>query len=91
MRTHTIGRLLILCLLGIFLFQAAVQASFSESMPAQQEVRVEAHQTLWDIAAMHVNDDTDIRSYIYAIKQLNHISDAGQLQTGQILKLPACQ
>lgn len=43
-------------------------------------------ETLWDIAEKY-NENTDIRSYIYKIKELNPNLNTGNLQVGQEIKI----
>ncbi len=43
-------------------------------------------ETLWSIAKQYKDDKTDIRQYIYEIKQLNNMNTA-TIQAGQIIKL----
>ncbi len=51
-------------------------------------VVVEQNDTLWDIAARKVNNQVDIREYIYRVEKLNHLENPGNLQPGKRLKLP---
>lgn len=88
MRACKIRRFAFLFLSAGFLCAAAAQASFPDPIPSSTEVIVEDHQTLWDIAAQHVGDDTDIRRYVYDLQQINHISDPGMLHPGQIIRIP---
>lgn len=43
-------------------------------------------ETLWDIAEEY-NENTDIRDYIYQLKQINSNIDAGNLHEGQEIKI----
>lgn len=88
MRNRSIKRLAFLFLSAVFLCAAVSQAAFPEKRTDCMEVVVEEHQTLWDIASAHTDEETDIRQYIYDIRQLNHISDPGHLQPGQIIRIP---
>lgn len=47
---------------------------------------VQKGDTLWSIAADHTNDEMDIRSMIYDIKQKNDLNSA-ELTVGQKLKI----
>ncbi len=51
-------------------------------------VVVEQNDTLWDIAARKVDNQVDIREYIYRVEKLNHLDNPGSLQPGKRLKLP---
>ena len=56
---------------------------------AVREVKVQAGDTMWDIAARTAHKDMDVREMVYAMKELNNISDSGTLVPGTILKVPA--
>ena len=44
-----------------------------------REVKVQAGDTMWDIAARSAHKDMDVREMVYAMKELNNISDSGNL------------
>lgn len=71
-----------------FLCAAAVQAAIPEPPEKVIEVTVSEHETLWDIAAAHTDNETDVRKMIYTIREINHISDPASIQPGQVLKVP---
>lgn len=50
-------------------------------------VEVSVGDTIWDIAKEHLTDQSDLRQTVYQIMTINNIS-AGDLQPGQILKIP---
>ena len=52
-----------------FLCAAAVQAAIPEPPEKVIEVTVSEHETLWDIAAAHTDNETDVRKTIYTIKR----------------------
>lgn len=54
-----------------------------------REVKVQAGDTMWDIAARTAHKDMDVREMVYAMKELNNISDSGALVPGAVLKVPA--
>ena len=54
-----------------------------------REVKVQAGDTMWDIAARTAHKDMDVREMVYAMKELNNISDSGALVPGTVLKVPA--
>ncbi len=56
---------------------------------AVREVKVQAGDTMWDIAARTAHKDMDVREMVYAMKELNNISDSGTLVPGTVLKVPA--
>lgn len=74
-----------------FLFVLAVQAAIPEAPVKFEKVTVQEGETLWEIAARYSDDTIDIRNYIDEIEQLNHITSAGSLQPGQILKIPVLE
>ena len=53
-----------------------------------REVKVQAGDTMWDIAARTVHKDMDVREMVYAMKELNKIDDSGALVPGTVLKVP---
>ena len=56
---------------------------------AVREVKVQAGDTMWDIAARTAHKDMDVREMVYAMKELNNINDSGTLVPGTVLKVPA--
>ncbi|MDY6084272.1 MAG: LysM peptidoglycan-binding domain-containing protein [Dialister sp.] len=58
---------------------------------AYTEVMIEDNETLWDVAARKVGNDTDIRAYIYQIQKENHITDPASIIPGQVIRLPEIQ
>ncbi len=81
-------RMIFTCLCTLFLFSAIASAAFPEKEPRTIEVTVQEHETLWNIASRQYSDQVDIREYIYKIEQINHITNAGGIQPGQVLKIP---
>lgn len=71
-----------------FLFAAAVSAAIPRAEPRVLNVVVQDNETLWDIAARHTDSTIDVRKTIYDIQQLNHITDPGDIQPGQIIRIP---
>lgn len=55
---------------------------------AVREVKVQAGDTMWDIAARTAHTDMDVREVVYAMKELNKIDDSGTLVPGTVLKVP---
>ena len=53
-----------------------------------KEVTVQAGDTLWDIAARTSHSNMDVREMVYAVKELNQISDSGSLVPGTKIKVP---
>ena len=51
-------------------------------------ITVKAGDTLWAIASKEVGEDIDIRSAIFTIKSINHLTDNEVLVPGTVLKIP---
>ncbi len=51
-------------------------------------VKVEAGDTLWNLAKEYGPSNVDLRRVIYEIEKINNI-DAGSLQTGMIITIPS--
>lgn len=66
-----------------------ISAAVPEVPETYREVTVEAHDTLWSIAARQIGDDQDIRPYVYRLQEINHISNPGDLHAGQVIRVPA--
>ncbi|WP_171681948.1 LysM peptidoglycan-binding domain-containing protein [Paenibacillus planticolens] len=85
----------------VFSFGAMVQAYAASSSPTsnnvstptvskvvvQEQVVIQAGDTLWDIAADHKKDGENIRSYVDKVKKKNHLTTSS-LKEGQVLLLP---
>jgi len=55
---------------------------------AYQIIHVNKGDTIWSIAANHVNDKEDIRILVDGIKQLNGLTSDVEIYPGQSLKVP---
>lgn len=55
--------------------------------PVYESVRIEAGDTMWDIASRYAEPGTEIRAMIRQIEELNHIS-ADFIYEGQYLIVP---
>lgn len=76
--------LAVLCI-GIFGFGHG----FAEPTPIYREVHVRSGDTLWSLAAAYAEDSsTDIREVVYHIRQVNALSDVGNLRPGMVLRIP---
>ena len=62
------------------------ELSRSEQIMSSQQV---ARRMMLDIAARTAHKDMDVREMVYAMKELNNISDSGALVPGTVLKVPA--
>lgn len=71
-----------------FLFAAAVNAAIPRTEPKVLDVVVQENETLWEIAARYTDSTVDVRKNIYNIQKLNHINNPGELQPGQVIKIP---
>ncbi len=78
------GRVLILVLLGAFLW--AVFARSSGASGPAEHYRVRAGDTLWSIATAHYGGDP--RAAVWKIEHRNHLPDA-TIAPGQTLLLPS--
>ncbi len=58
------------------------------SVNTYTQVKVEADDTLWSIASDYIDDSTDIRSFIYEIREINDIEDGESLHVGDLLFIP---
>jgi nucleoid-associated protein YgaU len=76
------GRVVILAVLGVFLW--AVFARSSGASGARQNYRVRGGDTLWAIAVAHYAGDP--RAAVWRIEQRNHLR--GAITPGQVLALP---
>ena len=63
-----------------------VVASDSDQI-SYTEVKVQAGDTLWDLARAYGSENKDVRELIYDICQINDI-EAGSIYPGQILLIP---
>ena len=53
-----------------------------------QEVTVKSGDTLWDIASRSTASNVDVREVVHTVKELNNISDSGNLTPGTKIKVP---
>ena len=77
-----------MCLIMVFGF-FSTNPAFAVNANQTHTVTVKTGDTLWAIASKVVGEDTDIRSAIFAIKSLNHLTDNDVLTPGTVLKIPA--
>ncbi len=70
----------------LILLASAVQAT--PEVTATEPYRVRGGDTLWQIAADHGPSHIDRREVVRIIEQINDI-DAGSLQPGQLIEIPA--
>ena len=72
----------------VFLCGWGVNASVVSEQDAFKDVIVKENDTLWEIASGEIDNHKDVRIYIYQIKQINQITDSGNLVPGQVLRIP---
>lgn len=65
------------------------QGVIASVIRSDQTIQVEKGDTLWTIASKYTDNSKDVRETIYQLKQINHISDSGDLQPGMTLQIPA--
>jgi len=80
---HMFGRVVILAVLGVFLWAVFARSSGASGQP--QHYRVRGGDTLWAIAVAHYAGDP--RAGVWRIQQRNHLGGAG-IAPGQMLLLP---
>jgi LysM repeat protein len=51
-------------------------------------IQVRSGDTVWKIAAEHSTERQDIREIVSVIRHLNQLDHNGQIQPGQLLKVP---
>lgn len=75
-------------LIGLAIFMCT-QIGWS-FQPSQEyvSVRVEQGQTIWQLASVVVDEDTDVRQVIQSIIDENNLSGDKAIQPGQVLRLP---
>ena len=49
---------------------------------------VKSGDTLWDIASRSTASNVDVREVVHTVKELNNISDSGNLTPGTKIKVP---
>ena len=78
-----------MCLTVLFGYNMSNSVTEVNTHNNVREVKVQAGDTMWDIAARTAHKDMDVREMVYAMKELNNISDSGALVPGTVLKVPA--
>lgn len=77
-------------IIGILLLNVVptvIEHTSAQNENCYQLVYVEAGDSLWSLAKRYVPQGTEIREFVYEIKQLNDV-DPIKLQPGQVLKIP---
>lgn len=82
--------IILLLSLSMNVFNIFAQGRQDISMLETKQVVVMDGDTLWGIAEKNMDDDTDIRDYIYQIQELNEMNGAN-LIPGETIIVPAAQ
>ena len=82
-----VALLALLPIVAAFLLIGTRSAQAETAMPATAIIKIEAGQTLWDVAAA-IAPNEDPRATIWAIKALNGLQTS-EVQAGQALVVPA--
>lgn len=84
---RVVALLALLPILAAFFFMSTRVVQADQSGPTTAVVKVEAGQSLWDVA-VSVAPNEDPRSTIWTIKELNDLTSS-EVQAGQALIVPA--
>ena len=84
---RVVALLALLPILSAFFFMSTRVVQADQSGPTTAVVKVEAGQSLWDVA-VSVAPNEDPRSTIWTIKELNDLATS-EVQAGQALIVPA--
>lgn len=76
----------VMIILGIVMLFNLITTPKQEIKWVEETYVIGQGETLWDIAEQY-NENTDIRNYIYMIKDLNPNLNTGNLQVGQEIKI----
>ena len=82
-----VALLALLPIVAAFLLIGTHSAQAETAMPATAIIKIEAGQTLWDVAVA-IAPNEDPRATIWAIKALNGLATS-EVQAGQALVVPA--
>lgn len=77
--------MLAICFAMVIGYQQTTPAMESHSV---QEITVKSGDTLWDIASRSTASNVDVREVVHTVKDLNNISDSGNLTPGTKIKVP---
>ena len=68
---------------------SSINSSASDGFKYYTSVTVQAGESLWDIAADHMDGHYDSRdSYIAEVRSINHLDEVGTIIAGQTLIIP---
>lgn len=72
----------------VLLLSSAVQATGAGPLPVESvDYRVQAGDTLWDIAREHGPEGEDPRAVVHTIQKMNEL-EGSVIQPGQVLSIP---
>lgn len=78
----TVILLSIVLLISVLSFKA-----MTEKEIYYKDIEIKNGQTLWQIAESEFGSDSNIRKYVYQIKQINNLKNS-ILSPGQVIKIP---
>lgn len=78
----TVIILSIILLISVLSFKA-----MTEKEIYYKDIEIKNGQTLWQIAESEFGSDSNIRKYVYQIKQINNLKNS-ILSPGQVIKIP---
>ncbi|MGN1381297.1 MAG: LysM peptidoglycan-binding domain-containing protein [Eubacterium sp.] len=86
---------ILVLLAGVLIFTTSAMSASGAAEQKQAEhrqyqtIEVQQGETLWSIASSRVQKHQDIRTCVNQIMTINHMKSAGDLKTGQKLRVPA--
>lgn len=78
--------IIVLFVLVMALFVVLFGKGVNDKYYVIEEYTITEGQTLWSISSEYVDNNTDIREYIYKIKELNNLSTS-EVYAGQTIKI----
>ena len=75
-------------LIGLAIFMCTQNGWSYQPSQEYVSVRVEPGQTVWQLASVVVDEDTDVRQVIQSILDENNLTGDRAIQPGQVLRLP---
>lgn len=81
-------KVLIIGGLVVFLAYSGLSGASTSPSANYKMVAVKQGDTLWHIAANHINSGEDVRELIFAIKKVNGLGNNAEIFPGQELKIP---
>lgn len=78
----------IIILVLLFTVFSILYARLAASSPEPVVYVVRKGDTLWNICKSYYGDNQDVRKMVWQVRELNGITDPGELQPGQQIYLP---